>query len=811
MIWFGPGKWSLTTSSGSGFQVPSNTIIAGAGRDATSIIWNDAGASASTAVNNNLFSADLSVGNAAQNITFQNFNVTGSWSANGTVQSGSGGYPFLPYNVTNLTFDHVGSYYARLMAFAPRQSSNVIFTSDLVNIAGRDGINTSSCSNVTIAGNVILHTDDDGIATHSATSDPLGGARRDVTVVGNYLLDTEGIHALSARTALISGNTISWPRYHGIDINSVYATNQSGIEEGEAAGLSIIITNNNITDVINRYYLDNLVSGADYIQIDGESARPGPYGAIPGTPAPPGTTSEAVGTIHSPYPEENANSPSTSVATNGMEGVLIEGNNLIRTLPPTDGSVTNSTGTNYTTWSQLDLGNIYTRSSNPSGVNPSLPDAAFRGDGIQMFGGVEADVRILNNNIVGLYNGLELGSNGTNYGTINFRGNVIRDMTNAGILIDANPSTMKGILEADDNDFDLDPYHTGSGRALSGSWSSSTSGPIGIKTAQTAATDLSIVVRRNSFRNVLQDTNYAPGALPGGTGYLGPSLFLNNVDYWQPSVLDIYSASNKGIGFGHTVGFSHVILDSDPTSATYDTILFSPPEGGAAVPTTGTWVAGTQVRNTMPSSANPAAFFVRQTTGSSNVFGTDWIAVYGSDALESRNYSTGTVTIGGILATTGNLSIGVNKSAVFTDSTTNAVSYIYQNSAGQMSSVQYSSQANGNAQITSGWLFQEVTEQSRPVDTLAVSHTFGLSDCGTYIRDTDATAHTDTLPTGLPVGCTIDVVQAGVGLITFAGGSGETLEQTGSGTLTHAMTGKFAKAQVVVDSASTFLLSGQVQ
>ncbi len=106
-----------------------------------------------------------------------------------------------------------------------------------------------------------------------------------------------------------------------------------------------------------------------------------------------------------------------------------------------------------------------------------------------------------------------------------------------------------------------------------------------------------------------------------------------------------------------------------------------------------------------------------------------------------------------------------------------------------------------------------------PIGAAIVARPVRVSDCGTIINDTGAAAHTLTVPTGLPLGCRIDVIQAGgassnpttIGLITFAAGSGETLEQAGSGTLTHTTTGRYARAQLIINSATTFLLTGQVQ
>ncbi len=131
-----------------------------------------------------------------------------------------------------------------------------------------------------------------------------------------------------------------------------------------------------------------------------------------------------------------------------------------------------------------------------------------------------------------------------------------------------------------------------------------------------------------------------------------------------------------------------------------------------------------------------------------------------------------------------------------------------------LTSKEVTADVNGNSTIFE--MLLDGSDQSRQVAQVTSgstgTKTFAAADCGTYVRDTATTAHSDTVPTGLPVGCTIDVIQVGSGgTITFAGATGETVEQTGSGTLAHATTGQFADARIVIDSSSTFLLTGQVK
>jgi hypothetical protein len=81
-------------------------------------------------------------------------------------------------------------------------------------------------------------------------------------------------------------------------------------------------------------------------------------------------------------------------------------------------------------------------------------------------------------------------------------------------------------------------------------------------------------------------------------------------------------------------------------------------------------------------------------------------------------------------------------------------------------------------------------------------------DCGTTIRDTGTSAHTYTMAAGMPLGCRIDVVQAASGQVLFSGSAGVTVEAFGGATGT---AGQYARAVILVDSATSVLLSGQIR
>ncbi len=64
-----------------------------------------------------------------------------------------------------------------------------------------------------------------------------------------------------------------------------------------------------------------------------------------------------------------------------------------------------------------------------------------------------------------------------------------------------------------------------------------------------------------------------------------------------------------------------------------------------------------------------------------------------------------------------------------------------------------------------------------------------------------------TLPTGLSTGCAVRWLQGAGGVIQFVAGSGETLENVATTPNTHSG-GQFARGELLIDTASTFVLSG---
>jgi hypothetical protein len=89
------------------------------------------------------------------------------------------------------------------------------------------------------------------------------------------------------------------------------------------------------------------------------------------------------------------------------------------------------------------------------------------------------------------------------------------------------------------------------------------------------------------------------------------------------------STSNKGVGNIPLDGpeFGYVIEDSDPASATYGKMLSAQVGSASAMPATGTYVQGHFVANSAVAGPFDPLGWIRLTTGSAHVSGTDWSPV----------------------------------------------------------------------------------------------------------------------------------------------------------------------------------------
>ena len=177
--------------------------------------------------------------------------------------------------------------------------------------------------------------------------------------------------------------------------------------------------------------------------------------------------------------------------------------------------------------------------------------------------------------------------------------------------------------------------------------------------------------------------------------------------------------------------------------------------------------------------------------------------VAGPDGLQAATFYT-TAIWGMGQDTTGNPALSISVSG--------ALSSLHSFSAYSLSATQGGANVVGGLTADTATVSGKLRAGGSVVSTETTTYPVVQADCGTTIRDTGTSYHTYTVPAFLAVGCRIEVIQtaAGSGLVHFAGASGEVLEQNGSSPA-NTTTTQWSKAQIFVDTSSSFLLSGQVQ
>ncbi|MGH7069591.1 MAG: hypothetical protein ACREFO_06195 [Acetobacteraceae bacterium] len=129
-----------------------------------------------------------------------------------------------------------------------------------------------------------------------------------------------------------------------------------------------------------------------------------------------------------------------------------------------------------------------------------------------------------------------------------------------------------------------------------------------------------VLARGNRYRNVMavDDGN------AGGRQYEWNRIYCNLAAVGC-------STSNVGVGPVPTAGvaFLHMIEDGNPADTTFGDILDGPVLCATVMPRSGTYVEGLMVCNTAPavSSGKMTLGWLRLTTGTGNVAGTDWTPV----------------------------------------------------------------------------------------------------------------------------------------------------------------------------------------
>jgi len=603
----GVGIFKLTT--GTTYAITNDCAIVGEGMGITTVIHNDASAQ-------NLFSFPTPL----DRISIRDITFKGSHNANRSFLSA---YPCYVYNTTDVVIRNVEVAYSRVMGIVVRQADRVTVTGCHVHHCARDGINTANCSEAVIVENRVNDVDDDAIAVHNQVY----SYQRGHVIANNKIRKAQGIKALGIQGATIIGNTLEFFFSHGITVRS---STLDGVElEGVNATVAVNIIGNTLLDGFNRDALDSLNTSGHYMSISSQSAQAGSLSDIPGLCKTPG--------FDLPYTYfENVAELADNVSTTPIpssQRIMIHSNIFGKTLKETGVFSDYGFGLFWLRDGELDIDLTDTANTRITGIKFSGSNA-IKG------------VSVKNNVVYGIGDFVSFEPIAVDGSEILAEGNEITDCLSVHTNVGTGSTTQRFIWR--NNIIDLDPYHRSTGRNTDGSWTAANH-----RQAFVMGGIKGLELYNNRFRNLSQISS-----ADIGTTFLNGTLLLDgNIIECDPDTLNSFSAVNKGVGvIPQMGGFNIIYMDCNPNSATYGIINNMLLSQHNAQPSSGKYVKGWFTRNYNPSSSNGNVLlgWIRLTTGSAHVAGTDWEPVY-TDRVRlvgTKTYDPASIAAGAWGATT---------------------------------------------------------------------------------------------------------------------------------------------------------------
>lgn len=457
---------------------------------------------------------------------------------------------------------------------------------------GRDQARARDCFYTSVTNCFFSRGGDDAVAWHTVEFNETGAynpdnsnPRRQGLFVHNcYFADgSVAVSAQGPRFIDVSNNVIVRGRDTAIYITEVGT-------EGVFPMHQIRVQNNTITDRSNA----STVS-AIFISAPDQRATASSSNVIPGYPA---TTT---GAFQKPWDFLNSESSEAADALPPISDIIVTGNIIGRTLP---------TVTNYTDW-----GYGYGGDLNTHPFDPAITNAGMRwSGGINVKGGMR--VRITDNMVSHTTDAIfytpPSSLNPSSWAGV-IANNSVFDCT--GRLITINGSTQRRTdLVISNNYLNGDYYRESSNSNTDGTYDNQNTTPTAIDMGGNGGA----VVYGNVIQNV---------ARVHSSVAFGDNKWHYNTLICDPAALGA-SASNKGIGNipNPNDDFKFVIVECDTTSATFGQLKNVCIERANSQPSTGTYVQNHIVKNgNIVLSAGKTTYgWVRLTTGTGHVAGTDW-------------------------------------------------------------------------------------------------------------------------------------------------------------------------------------------
>lgn len=535
----------------------------------------------------------------------------------------------------------VGVSWSRGFSILATRNQELLITGCHIDHSMRDAIRALSNEHVMVVNNIVRHCGDDAITvgTNFGGEDltPWGDVKeRTAHVSGNTCIDTKSIRALGAMNTVIVNNIMQRPKESAIIVGG-----RDGTEGLNDPGF-VLVAGNIINDPVSGVLIyaaggSNTANNSEWntgITLMARIAAAGVASAVPGQ----FDYTNMKWVLPETYYLSSMGSESPS---GGARGIHITNNQIQRTLPYTG---------NYSAWG-FD-GTVFT----PTGwVDPDMSTAMRTGKGINVRSNGTSvlfafmGLCIADNRICGFNIPIDLSPARYLAFTSIIRNEITRYATSGIKLTSGNFGNSarlgvpQGSLDIKGNRFDADPYLEHVNRNTNGTWNS-TDYPAGIECSNATGLD----IQGNSFRNLvspvtgrLRFLNNAADPSVNGTG-----IFRNNTFICQPATnwddSTIGTADNAGVRFIMSPAENDFIIEnSNPLSATYLQVIGSTgAKSAASIPSSGFYVKGTFVKNTVPAivsetitDSGGSTFvhryvlngWIRLTTGTTNISGTDWV------------------------------------------------------------------------------------------------------------------------------------------------------------------------------------------
>jgi len=607
---FDPGTYLIQTINNGQVFVYDNVTLQGAGMGVTFFTVDDTTSGAPSG-----FSpvATASGPAALNNFHFEDLTIQGMAATTPSIGShlisfhGGG---------QNVSLKNVELLYSRYMGCSMTGFDRVLIENCRLLYSNADGFAIWDSSNVDIVSNYIRGTGDDSISLHTSDTAP-SPLRSSIRVLGNTIEDAQGINAAGAKSLIIANNTLRRIMSYGVNVGGGSIGATGGFAQGHTPMYNVSVHDNVIEDVFLRS--DTGTNREQYyIRVSGGPASAGQGVSVPGYPSSPsGSVASLYGAgagnfrVNDTLIFDNTSNTWVSnpmVASTGSYWIRIERNHFVRTLP----AVMQISDWGYSTngmW--MGKGNGF--------QNLSVTEAQLNTRGMYVSGALRNSTikdNVFQTTAARCIEFLGTPADG-NYDGLLIDGNQFIDFKEAGIFYGLIPTTQR--ITVSNNSFDADPHFTSSYRGPNGTWANWTF-PYGLYCPSLSGLN----IRNNRFRNMTDSL-----VMPTPAGLNTSGVVKDNVLYCDPLVPH-YSTTNKGIAQVHPAGaeYSHIIEVCDPTDANYGKIKSPTVFSALVVPTSGTYVTGHFVTNSNPVVSGGALTigWMRLTTGSSHVVGTDWFA-----------------------------------------------------------------------------------------------------------------------------------------------------------------------------------------